>query len=86
MATKRSVGVEPDVNLRNPLSAREGTHSALKPRADVTRSPKQGISGPTKMKYPLKPAQYFTFTFSPYFCYHFNRKSVKEVVFGQSQN
>ena len=27
---------------------------ALKPRADVTRSPKQGISGPTKRIYVLQ--------------------------------
>ena len=34
--------------------ARKGSTLALKPRADVTRSPKQGISGPTKRTYVLK--------------------------------
>ena len=46
-------GVAPEVNLRNPLSTGEGIQArestlALKPRADVTRSPKQGYQWPHK--------------------------------------
>ena len=42
-------GVAPEVNLRNPLHVgkeahRLGIHPVLKPRADSTRSPKQGVS------------------------------------------
>ena len=48
---KRSTGVTLHVNLRNPLCASEkasqGSTLALKPRADVTRSPKQGFQWPT---------------------------------------
>ena len=43
LAVKRSAGVAPEVNLRNPIHAgkkhtSKGTTQALKPRADVTRS------------------------------------------------
>ena len=42
----QSAGVAPEVNLRNSAQARkpasEKSTLALKPRADVTRSPKQG--------------------------------------------
>ena len=51
LATKRSAGVTPEVNLMSPLCAGDEARRstlALKPREDVTRSPKQGISGPTK--------------------------------------
>ena len=51
LATKRSAGVIPEVNLMSPLCAGDEARRstlALKPREDVTRSPKQGISGPTK--------------------------------------
>ena len=51
MAAKRSAGVALEVNLRIPLHAciefsmqMRGSTVAL----DVTRSPKQGIGGPTK--------------------------------------
>ena len=40
-----------EVNLMSPLCAGDEARRstlALKPREDVTRSPKQGISGPTK--------------------------------------
>ena len=55
-----SAGVAPEVNLRNPLSAGEVAHKwgnpalALKPRADITRSPKQGYQWPTKRTYVLQ--------------------------------
>ena len=44
----QSAGVAPEVNLRNPLCRRGSTEArestlALKPRADVTRSPKIGV-------------------------------------------
>ena len=40
----QSAVVAPEVNLRNSLHAGEKAHTtlALKPRGDVTRSPKQG--------------------------------------------
>ena len=41
LAIKWSAGVAPEVNLRNPLDASEGSILALKPGADVTKSPKQ---------------------------------------------
>ena len=40
LAIKRSACVAPEVNLRNPLDVNEGSILALKPRADVTKSPK----------------------------------------------
>ena len=45
---KRSAGVAPEVSLRNPLHTGEGSTLALKHRADVTRSPKQGYQWPHK--------------------------------------
>ena len=44
LTANRSVGVAPEVNLRNPLHTsknhtREGSTMASKPRADITRSP-----------------------------------------------
>ena len=48
LATKRSSGVTPEVNLRErisrmpPPSANKATTLALNPRGDITRSPKQG--------------------------------------------
>ena len=36
LATKRSAGVTPEMNLRNPLRAGDD------PRADITRNPKHG--------------------------------------------
>ena len=53
LAAKRSAGVTPEVDLGNLLHAgnkaceREST-MALKPRADITRSPKQEYQWPTK--------------------------------------
>ena len=38
-SVKRSVGVTPEVNLRNPLH--EGSALALKLKADISRNPKQ---------------------------------------------
>ena len=57
LAVKRSAGVTPELNPRNTLQAGEEVLNqrtplpptlALKPRADVTRSLKQGIRGLTK--------------------------------------
>ena len=51
LAVKRSAGVAPEVNLRNSAQARKHASEstlALKPRADVTRSPKQGYQWPHK--------------------------------------
>ena len=51
LAVKRSAGVAPEVNLRNSAQARKNASEstlALKPRADVTRSPKQGYQWPNK--------------------------------------
>ena len=42
LATKRSAGVTPEVNLRNPLHATERATLALKPRTGVAGSPKEG--------------------------------------------
>ena len=53
LATKRSAGVAPEVNLREcitctpPPSANKAA-LALKPRGEVTRSPKQGYQWPHK--------------------------------------
>ena len=61
-ATKRLAGVAPEVNLREcishmplaMLSANKAVHS-LKPRGDVTKSPKQGYQWPHKKDlYPPK--------------------------------
>ena len=41
LVVKRSVGVTPEVNLRITLHTSEGSTLDFKPRADVTRSPKQ---------------------------------------------
>ena len=48
LATKRSAGVTPEVNLRILLCSGEEArkqeiYSALKLRADIIRSPKQGL-------------------------------------------
>ena len=53
LAIKRSAGVTPEVNVRNPLSTddkhtSEGSTLTLKPRADVIRSPKQNYQLPHK--------------------------------------
>ena len=51
LAVKRLAGVAPEVNLRNSVQARKHASEstlALKPRADVTRSPKQGYQWPHK--------------------------------------
>ena len=51
LAVKRSAGVAPEVNLRNSAQARKHASEstlALKPRADVTISPKQGYQWPHK--------------------------------------
>ena len=51
LADKRSAGVTPEVNLRTPLHACNEAHKnakgsilALKPRADIARSQKTGVS------------------------------------------
>ena len=47
-------GVAPEVNLREhishmpPQSSNKAAHSVLKPRGDITRSPKQGYQWPQK--------------------------------------
>ena len=49
LSTKRSVSVTSEVNLGNSLHTGEkGSTQALKPRTDVTRSPKQGYHWPHK--------------------------------------
>ena len=53
LAGKRSAGVTPNMNLRNPFHTGEEEHKqgstlALKPREYVTRSPKQDICDPMK--------------------------------------
>ena len=53
LATKRSAGVAPEVNLGNLLDADnkhtiDGIHPSFKPREGVTRSPKQGYQLPHK--------------------------------------
>ena len=51
LAIKRLAGVAPEVNLRNSMQARKHASEstlALKPRADVTRSSKQGYQWPHK--------------------------------------
>ena len=47
LAIKLSAGAAPEVKLRNPLcpgkeAQTKGSTLTLKPRADVTRNPKQG--------------------------------------------
>ena len=44
LATKRSAGVAPEVNLGNPLHAGDETckHPVFEPMANATRSPKEG--------------------------------------------
>ena len=50
LATKKSVGVTPEMNLRKPLHAQVIKHAnkgptlTLKPRADINKSPKTGVS------------------------------------------
>ena len=56
LATKRSAGVAPEVNLRNPLRARDksrklGIHPGFETRKDITRLPKQGYQWPHKKGY-----------------------------------
>ena len=60
LATKRPAGVTPEVNLRehvilcfHQVQIRLLT-LALKPRADITRSPKQGYQWPHKKTYVLQ--------------------------------
>ena len=51
LAIKRSAGVASEVNLRNPLHVRQGSNLVqpfFETKADITRSTKQGISGPQK--------------------------------------
>ena len=51
LAVKRSTGVAPEVNLRNSMQARKHASEstlALKPRADITRSLKEGYQWPHK--------------------------------------
>ena len=54
LAAKRSLGVTPEVNLREcippmPLpSANKAAHSGFENRGNITKSPKTGVSGPTK--------------------------------------
>ena len=57
LATKRLTGVAPEVNHREcitcmPLpSANKVPTLALKPRGDITRSPKQGYQWPLKAQF-----------------------------------
>ena len=71
LATKRSVGVAPEVNLGNVCLCQVQIRLPIlvfKPRRDVTRSLKQGISGPTKRTYVLQKIlknDYVNFTLFP---------------------
>ena len=63
LAAKRSAGVTPEVNLREdvthvpPSCVNKAAHSTLKPRGDITRSPKQGYQWPHKKD--LYPPNFF---------------------------
>ena len=50
LAGKRSIGVAPEVNFREcgTHTSPQSTNKALKPKEDVTRSPKQGYQWPLK--------------------------------------
>ena len=53
LATKRSVGVGLDINLRNQLhtgdeACKQGIQPGLKHRVDIIRRPKYGYGWPTK--------------------------------------
>ena len=54
LTSMQSAGVAPEVNLRNSAQAKkhasEKSTLALKPRADVTRNPKQGYQWPPRKK------------------------------------
>ena len=74
--TKRSVGVTPEVSLRNiyhiclhQVLIRLPT-LALKPKGDVTRSPKQRYQWPHKKDLP--PLKFFNKNFLPRKCWHCN--------------
>ena len=54
LATKRSVGVAPEVNLREHVICVAPSSANKKPRGDITRSPNSDISGPTKKAYVLE--------------------------------
>ena len=72
LAIKRSAGVTPELNVRNPLhvgkEASKGSTLALKPSADVTRSPNMGISGQTKKTDVLRkhPKNFLQHVFTGY--------------------
>ena len=59
LATKWSAGVTLDVNLRVHVAHLPWQSVALKPRRDITRSPKRVISGSTKGLQNLKKKKYF---------------------------
>ena len=48
LPVKRLAGAAPEVILRNPLHANKRFTAALKSRAEVTKSPKQGYQWPHK--------------------------------------
>ena len=50
LAIKRLAGVTPEVNLREHVTCMPplSSNKALKPRGDITRSPKQGYQWPHK--------------------------------------
>ena len=60
LAAKRSAGVAPEVNFMEyvtcmpPPSMNKAETLALKPRGDITRSPKQGYQWPTKRTHVLQ--------------------------------
>ena len=60
LATKRSAVVAAEVNLRNLLctgdkACKRANALALKPRVDITGSPKQGYQWPHKRTYLYPP-------------------------------
>ena len=65
LTTIQSAGVAPEVNLRNPLCAGDKACKrftlALKPRGDITRSPKQGYQWPNKKEKIFIPKKLIKF-------------------------
>ena len=56
LANKRSTGVTPEVNLRKHVTCMPlvSVNKALKPRGDITRSPKHGYQNLCRPKLFLK--------------------------------
>ena len=86
LAAKRSVGVAPDVNLRNQLhtgneAGKQGIHTDFEIIVDITRSPKRGITGLTKRTSSIL---FFFFERSIFHSLHMIRDWSKELDFDLS--